>query len=487
MPARISDLHAKFLTFARGMPAIAISWEQIERDVAQLQTELSGRNPDNPSPYMGDVPMPVYRLASSVFVQRLLVQHSANGADLTVEMIANVHPLGHPELVIRSYLIVTRTPAPLTLDLDAHGDVYWQTQGMADVEITPSWGSDADAILATTPIPAPQRQNYLDEVERQVIWLTKASFVRLVADALPRYELAEMVPWLRLQPPLRVDFSPPHLVITSSRATMDIGGCTPATLPIEPDPAFPYGRPIPAPQFRARGVDMAVYAPRTRLVDFVAKDVEPAVLTRDSGGGFIKWEIAGAFGLKRLVVEIATGQGAIGVLSLAARVDYVGVARAWIDGPSGLRLSLASGSVIGDGELAADITAELRNAYLELNLRVKKADIDPKFDLSLPILWPLTIVVNRILDVVAKRQVKKFEGKVTHLGRWDMLVVPLRILESLKPTEKLRPYAEGLEDVAAYVAVTRQAEGKEPPRKKPPKPPRRKPPKAASNPRRGRK
>src|SRR5215217_4235362 len=97
----ISDLHAKFIRFAHGMPAIAISWGQIQQEVALLARRLRGQPPTKPSPLMENMPMPVYGLAYSVFVRRLSIAPKANACEMDVEVLVTVHLEKHPELIIR--------------------------------------------------------------------------------------------------------------------------------------------------------------------------------------------------------------------------------------------------------------------------------------------------------------------------------------------------------------------------------------------------
>lgn len=61
----ISDLHSKCIAFAGSMPAIAISWDQVKRDVNSLVTSLRAnvQYPNKPSPSLGNVPMLMYGLA----------------------------------------------------------------------------------------------------------------------------------------------------------------------------------------------------------------------------------------------------------------------------------------------------------------------------------------------------------------------------------------------------------------------------------------
>jgi len=455
----LSELHWKFIQFAGGMPAIGISWSQVKLDVDRVAKSLAGVEPAQPSPLMANMRMPVYQLAYSVFVRRLTLAPRGSICEMETQMLVNVHTLSHPELVIRSYTVETATPANVSLGFDnAANEVFWQEQGSSQPKITPAWGSDADRVLSMTTIPDPKRDHYLDEVERQIIWLTGPSFVRLVADILPRYRLSEIVPWLRLHAPLRVDVTSPHIVITASRATVTVGNCSPETTEIVPDPAFPYGESIPRPTLSSGQVDLAVYAPRTRLFDFYAKALEPAVLVAVRGGGAIKWALAGSVGLNKLSLSVSTAQGTSGVLGIAAIIDFVAAAQAWFDGPCGIRLSLASASVIGSGDFSGELQINLDwgAQLVEAVLVVTKSDLpNPSFDVSTPLPWPLDQIAGEILRHVTQDEARKLAGSAVRLGRWHVVGLPLEYLDTVKPAE-LSAHSEGWKSVSAFTGVWRR-------------------------------
>lgn len=458
MANQISDLQAKFIAFAKGMPAVAISWAQVNRDVGRVIKSLAGTNPGKPSSYMGNIRMPVYGLAYSVFLETLALIPRGTMGDLSIKLTANVHPDGHPDQVIRSYVIETNPSAVVSLEFeDTTNKVYWEERGGSNPKITPAWGPNADAILASTTISVPQKDHYLDEVERQIIWLTGPSFVRLVTGVLPRYNLGEIVPWLRLRPPLRVDLSLPHIVITSSRAAMTVGDCTPTTINIEPDPRFPYGHSIPVASISADAVDLAVYAPKTRLFEFFAQKIEPAILVSDSGGGCIKWSLAGSMGLKGIVVDLLTAQGLSGVIAIGASVDFVAAARAWIDGPCGTKLSLASASVLGTGDFGAEVrlSIDIKARYIEAALAVTKSVLpNVSWDIS-ALGWPLDQIAGEILNHVSKDEIRKLAGTVTRIGKWELVGIPLEYLDTIGINEFSEAHAEGFAGVSAFAGIRR--------------------------------
>lgn len=301
----ISTLQFDFINFAKGMPAVGISWAQVKRDIDFLASILAGTNPGKPAASMGDIPMPVHNLAYSAFIERLTIAPKGSGAVVDIKIAANIHPRGAPADVIYAYEIETVTPAPVVLDFDqSTNEAFWRAEGIATPQINGQFGTNADAILATTDFPEPKRDSYLNEVDRIIKWITAPTFVRLVIQALTRYPLGELAPWLKFQAPVLTDYTASHVLITASKATITVGGCESSTITIEPDPQFPYGHTIPKPTLNSDGVNMAVYSPRTRLLDFFAKTIEPGIQVADSGGGSIKWALGGGIGLKALTIDI---------------------------------------------------------------------------------------------------------------------------------------------------------------------------------------
>lgn len=452
----ISYLHADFVEFAAGMPAIAVSWAQIKRDVNYLAAQLSGVNPSKPAPSLGDIPMPLYGLAYSVFIEDLAISQSGKHAILTARMAANVHPHGAPDEVIYAYLIETKIPAKLTLSYDTPtSELFWSQSGNAPPVINGQFGPNADAALAKTTIPQPQRDNYLLEVDRTIKWLTGPSFVNLVVGALTRYSLRELTPWLRFLEPLRISVRTTHILVTASRATMTVGDCDPQTVTIEPDPNFPYGEPIPNPTIDSAKIDLAVYVPRTRLFEFFANKIEPAILVADRGGGLIKWSIAGSVGLKALVLDILTAEGLSGVLWTRADVDFVAAARAWVDGPCGIQIGLASASVIGKGHFEAEITlrVDLQGSYVEASLHITAADVIPDWDVHTPLFWPLDEIASSILEHISRNEVRKLVGSVSRIGRWYVLGMPYKYRETLPADAIVSSSAQGLKQVSSVFCL----------------------------------
>ena len=254
-------------------------------------------------------------------------------------------------------------------------------------------------------------------------------------------------------------------MITSLRASIAVGDCSQSTIVITPDPDFPYGKPVPNPTLSSDHIDMAVYSPKTKLVEYVSKKIEPAIMVADSGGGTIKWRVAGSFGLKSILVELSTGQGLSGVLSVKSVIDFVGAARAWVDGPCGTKIAEVGASVIGQGELGADIRVDLdiNTGMISAFLVVTHSDLPyVDWDVNTPLPWPINEVTALIFESISVDEVRKLSRSITKLGRWEMFGLSDKYFKSLKQYEAAVAVSEGLSGVSAFIGVTRRNSGKRP-------------------------
>ncbi|MBW7964144.1 hypothetical protein [Bradyrhizobium sp. BR 10261] len=459
-----SDLQEQFLSFAKGMPALAFAKSLLTRQLSEMKDQLGGAYPEA-GPAMGNIPLPVFDLAYSAFLDDIHVSVNGDTATLQMEMRATVHRISRPSEIIREYRISLKSePAIIKFQyLSTTRTLAWAEDGNVLPKITPSWGANADDVLVKTSIPDPKEDCFLREVEQPILWNTSNAFVSLVVNALPCYDLASLAPWLTLLDPIRITASDRYILVSASRAKVDIGGCTPMTMVVEPDPDFPYGESLKPADCQSTA-DVAVYLPKTRIGRFVAGSVEPAILINSGEkGGAIRWQIMGSFGIKAFIATVsggiaigdpATGLVVSGLLELRSLVDFLGVARAWVDAPSGKKLSLASTSVIGNGGLGVDVTVRLNptTGVLNAELVVTQAIIHPDFVVDTPLGWALNAIAGTALDDFAKLQVSVLRGTVAR-GQWEIMSVPPWCSHLLSTGAQAVPVLEGREGVAAIFGV----------------------------------
>ena len=469
-----TDLQVHCHEFAEGRPALAFSLEHIKRAVNTFGSTLAGKFPHNPHYLMRNARLPVYSLAYSGFVKKLQLRIKNGSPQLWVELLATVHPYREPSKVIVTYEITIDDPVDVFLSYsEVTRELRWASRSSPLATVHSTFSDNAKDILRELGVSEPVLDNYKRDVEVVVLWTTSSSVVQLVVNALPPIDVGEMVPWLTLLDPLQFDFGKRYLIISSEKCRMSIGVCSPVDVLIEPDPQFPYKAPDPVEIKRSRAV-AAVYLPKSRLVEFVSKNVMPAVMY-DTGerGGIIKWRMSGAFGLREFIVDVSGGiqignpwSGALtlsGTLSTSTAVALTGVARGWIDGPCGVKVGLASASIQGDGEFRADIEITYHSpggpgtsdygATLEAELLVKRSVLDPNINIQ-AVGWPIDEIIEELVDHLVAREVHKLSGVVRKLGKWDMVSVPSWLVDLLGPRARLGPVIESLSGVSSVIGIT---------------------------------
>ena len=73
-----------------------------------------------------------------------------------------------------------------------------------------------------------------------------------------------------------------------------------------------------------------------------------------------------------------------GLVSTKAKVDFFGLAKAWVNGPCGSRRNLAKADVIGEGKFGADMSFkfDLKTGSIDAELTVTRADLNSKLDID---------------------------------------------------------------------------------------------------------
>ncbi|MEO1681375.1 MAG: hypothetical protein AAFU80_24790 [Pseudomonadota bacterium] len=461
-----TDLQKDFFDFAGGRPAVSISKQVVVTGVGNLRNELSGVYPDAPSLLMANARLPVYNLAYSVFVDDLEILLNTANPELKIAVRATVHPFGDPKKVISTYTITFDEPILLNIRYNSSiRELYWDPSSSPVPIIEPEFSADAEDILASQGVQDPVIDNYIQQVETPIIWNTSSSFIRLVIDALPRYSLSELVPWLTFIDPLQITMSDNYILCTADKSMISIGGCTPIEMVVEPDPDFPYGQPAPI-QTEISRADVSLYLPKTRLISFVSDTVQPAIMANTGvRGGVIKWQMSGAFGLKEFFLDVSGGiqvgnpfGGDLtlsGLFEAHTAIDFVGVARAWVDGPCGTKVGLASADVIADGRFAANIaiTYAPTEGTLTADLFVTDANLNSGINID-AVGWPIDDILGLLADHLAEKEVKKLASTVARIGKWEFLRTPDWLLEGIEQDALLAPVTEGQSHVSSQFGLT---------------------------------
>ena len=434
----VTQLHSDLLRFAGGMPAFAMSWEYLRHEVASLASHE-----------VTNIPMIHDNLAFSVLFHHLDITESDGMPFITAGLTADVHPVGEPLSSIRQYDIQVNTE--LAIDYEPTGrELFWKPpHAPYEPGIASSWGVSKDGGLAAVGLG---EDTYLTNIEPSLLRLTRTTAFQLLIDVLPIHSLREFVPWLNFQLPISFLATPTHILVSAAKAQVEIGECIPSMTIIESDPQFPYGKPYPEVSSLGEDIDFAVYAPKKRLLDFVSGTIQRAVqVTTGKRGAIIRYVAGGSLGLERLTIDTNVGQGAHGIIMIKARTNFLGIGRAWIDGPCGSKIDLASAGVMGSGQFEGDIELDidLEKGAVFANLRVRKAKLDVEFDVDTPLPWPLDEIADEALERLTKWEISKLTRHLRRLGQWEMLGVPVGYGDGMV----VNTFWEGAEGISGLCCV----------------------------------
>ncbi len=470
-----TDLQVHCHKFAGGQPALAFSLKHIKRIIETFSRTLAGKYPDNPHPMMCNAKLPIYGLAYSGFVKDLNLNINGGYPQLSINLLVTVHPYKNPSKVIATYKVTNSAPIDVFLTYsEKTGKLRWAPRTSPLATVQPKITAEAETILHKLNVPKPVLLTYQHEVQTVILRTTSSSFVPLVVNALPPIDIKGMVPWLTLFNPLSFDYGNRYLIIFSKKCRMTIGNCPPVDVIIEPDPKFPYQKPEPVETKVSRAI-AAVYLPKSRFIEFVSKNLMPAIMY-DTGnrGGIIRWRINGAFGLKELILNVAGSISYVdpwsddltlsGTLSTSAVINLSGVARAWVDGPCGVKVGLANASVQGGGRFGADIEVAYRSpgnlgyfdygATLEARLVVTESKLNPNIDID-AVGWPIDDIISELIDHLVAKEVHKLSRVARQLGKWDMVSIPSWLIELAEDgSNQVGFVIEPLSGVSSVIGIT---------------------------------
>lgn len=470
-----TDLQVELHSFAAGSPAFAFSIAALHQAVSHYAKSLSGKYPDEPHPLMANAPLPLYGLAYSCFIDELRLAFTGEDVQLYSMLKATVHPFGRPRDVIAYYAVILENPLDVHLEYEEPSrTLRWACRTSPRAKVFPAFTPDAETILASLQFEEPLLETYERSVERAIIWNTSNTFVQLVLSALPTIDLGEIAPWMTMISPLRIKVGDRYLCVTANKIRLSLGGCVPNEITSEPDPSFPYTKVLPG-KTEASKVLLAVYFPKKRLVDYVAGNFQPAIgFDTGNRGGLLKWRAAGAFGLQSFSIDISGkievgnpwSGGNItlqGLLTISTALTISGVARAWVDGPCGTKVGLASADVLGDGKIKADFSVTYHSpldlsgsqtgAALEAEFAITQADVDPNIDINL-VGWPIDDIAGEIGDYIIGKEIRKLAGKIRQQRRWDVMSVPEWLADLFDGKSKLAPLIEASEDLSVIFGIS---------------------------------
>ncbi|MES0058380.1 hypothetical protein [Mesorhizobium sp. M0041] len=309
--------------------------------------------------------------------------------DLSMQVHVWLHPRGNPNSPIVS-LIYDISKAHLEPIYDATIQEFrWTSYSSASVTLVHESPLDDQALIDAGYATQDQsdnivadKQRFLQELFYGFKWLNARNLLPGLILNIPFPQIQHWLLPVALQFPFSHAFQGGYIVIWTDvirNVFHDCGGSeNEVGDPPERDWQLRGSVPVPASPFDDAFPTVLLYVAAKNLISWEAKQVAPAVMLSKSGGGFIRWSYDAAVSVQKVRLELVPSPTG-GALELYMGLRAIGMASAWIDGPSGARLSLANASLTANG----DVTARAAVEYNEKAARIElDASVQARIDQS---------------------------------------------------------------------------------------------------------
>jgi hypothetical protein len=308
---------------------------------------------------------------------------------LSVKLKIKLHPNGKPNepIVTVDYDIQDAQLEPL-YDT-AVAEFCWISASTGSISLADeTWGTDQALIDAgyQKSDHTADKEKFLEDIYYGFKWLNSRALLPSIIRNIPFPQVQKWFLPFALMSPFKYAVQSRDLIIWTDVVRNVFQGCgtseTPSTPP-SPSWRVRPGSPAPSSRFDNADVPFALYIAATNLVSWQAGQVAPAVMLSGGGGGFIRWSYDVAAAVRSLMLDLIPAPNG-GGLSLHLALRIAGLATAWIDGPSGTRLSLATAGLTADGTVDATAIVEYdpKSGHIDLETTVAAAIDKNSVDLS---------------------------------------------------------------------------------------------------------
>jgi hypothetical protein len=309
--------------------------------------------------------------------------------ELSIDLRVWLHPTGQPNnpIVTLLYRIARARIQPL-YDTTI-SEFCWISVSTGSVTlVSETWGTDQALIDAgyEKTDHTTDKQRFLEEIFYGFKWVNDANLLPSIIRNIPFPQLQKWFLPFALQFPFDYAIQDGYLIIWTKLVSNIFHNCGPAQTPSTPPKSgfqVRAGSPAPSSPYDNYSPPFALYIAATNLVSWQANQLAPAVMLSGSGGGFIRWGYDLAVGVKSFMLDLIPAPNG-GGLALHLDLRVAGIATAWIDGPSGTRLSLASCSLTADGTVDASAVVEYvpKTGQIDLDTTIHAAIDKSSIDLS---------------------------------------------------------------------------------------------------------
>ncbi|MEQ1758230.1 MAG: hypothetical protein ABL986_07925 [Vicinamibacterales bacterium] len=402
----LSSLHDYFETETPEGGGFAIHSSAMRTTIAALFGALAVPAPSNTNIAMDQASRVRFSFLFDASTFRL-----SGTFECSVNVRVWLHPAGqsHAAIVTAEYQIQNARIEPI-FDT-AVKEFKWTTRSVGSVVLASETWSPTDAALVAAGYALPDgsgdRQRFLDEIYYGFKWLNARNLLPSVLTNIPFPQVQNWFLPFSLQFPFTTSVFDDYLVVWTNEVRAVFHDCgninDGSTAPVSQWQLRP-GSPNPESPYDAQTPGFAMYLGAQNLVSWQALRLAPAVMLSDSGGGFLRWSYDVAVSVRSFMLDLIPGQGG-GRLELNSGLRAVGQATAWVDGPSGSRLSLATAALTADGQVrvTAEVEFEAKTRQLVLETTVRAAIDRNSVDLTGGgLVWPLTAVGAEIAEILFK-------------------------------------------------------------------------------------
>jgi hypothetical protein len=351
----VKDVHEYLEGASPDGAGFGIYYKTTEQAVLDLVNKLSASNSINTDVALDQSANVRF---SFLFDQKTFSLSASLG--LSVDLRVWLHPIGKSAepIVTAVYSIKNAQLEPI---YDASiSEFCWISKNAASMTLSSEqWGQDQALIDAgyIAKDGTADKQAFLQDIYYGFKWLNARNLLPSIIRTIPFPQVQRWFLPYALSFPFRYSVLNGYLIVLTDTVQNIFDDCGASQSPSVPPTAtweLKAGSPPPASPFDNATPDFMLYVGAKNLVSWHARQIAPAVMLSGAGGGFVRWSYDIAVGVTSFLLDLIPAPNG-GGLALHMDLRLAGQAAAWIDGPSGTRLSLASATITADG--AVDATA----------------------------------------------------------------------------------------------------------------------------------
>lgn len=395
--------------------------------IADAIKTLIGTFSSDPSRYQ-DIPLDRGRVRFSFTIDPAKFNFTSR-FEVSLQIRVWLHPAGDPSQEIVTLLYdVDHVPISATFDGNVAEFVWTTASNKSATLLSEQWNPSDAPLLAAGYVAgdgSADRQLFKEEIYFGFVWVNARNLLPAILRSIPFPQVQVWFLAFRLQPPFQTKVEGGYIHVWTEQI-IDVGHtCGISEIPsTAPGPNWKASAGTPGSPIDADEPPVAVYLAAINLARWQANGLAPAVMLSGSGGGFIRYSYDAAVSLQSFELTLHPGPAG-GTLSLDAKLRALGLASAWIDGPSGSRLSLISLGITADGDLRGSATATFNVSRARIDIEAHlRASIDQR---SVQIegggLWPLTVIIAEVAELLARNGAFKLTKSFSHQSSIELFDV----------------------------------------------------------------